>query len=346
MNKVCFIHLIPYDGIGGVERAAASMHSVSTEGSEFDVETIFPPSAAKSRRVVWNPWHFLRTAVNLWRTRPNVLIVSLWRAYAVGILVKLLRPKIRLVVFLHLPHDVHAPDRFLTRLAARLACRIWADSQETLTRRLPGLVADKGQVISFVTERIAALPAVSVRPTFVFWGRLHAQKGLSRALRIFAAILVRRPAARFWIIGPDGGDLGRVRGEVAALGLGDAVQFLGPKDFAEISEVASNASFYLQTSELEGMAMSVVEAMQLGLVPVVTPVGEIAHYARHGQNAVVVTEDASAVADVLALLDSDVIYQAMRERAIAAWTNQPLYKDSVLAACIEVLRSDMTEGMK
>lgn len=331
------IHLIPYDGIGGVERAAASMRTTSTESIDFHVATIFPPSAAKSRWVAWNPWHFLRTAVNLCRIRPNVLIVSLWRAYAVGIVVKLLRPELRLVVFLHFPHDVHTPDRFLTRLAARLACRVWADSQETLTQRLPGLVADKGQVISFVTYRIPALPAMSVGPTFVFWGRLHAQKGLNRALRIFAAILAERPAARFWIVGPDGGDLGRVQGEVAALRLGDAVQFMGPKDFAGIREVASNASFYLQTSKLEGMAMSVVEAMQFGLVPVVTPVGEIAHYCRVGYNAVVVQDDLMAVTEVLAMLNNNSLFQEVRANAIATWENMPLYKDSVFAACREII---------
>ncbi len=331
------IHLIPYHGIGGVERAAASMRTVSPVGIDFHVEHIFPPSAANNRWVVWNPWHFLRTAVKLWRSQPNVLIVSLWRAYAVGIVVKLLRPKLRLVVFLHYPLDVHAPDRFLTRLAARLACRVWADSKETLTRRLPGLEADKGQVISFVTERIAALPEASMSPTFVFWGRLHAQKGLSRALCIFAAIKTRRPAARFWIIGPDGGDLSRLRGQVAVLGLGEAVEFLGPKDFAEIEQLARNASFYLQTSDLEGMAMSVVEAMQLGLVPVVTPVGEIANYCHDGINAVVVMSDQQAQADVLNLLCASESFHSMRASAIATWANKPLYRDSVLSACQNVL---------
>lgn len=339
MRKV--IHLIPYHGIGGVERAAASMHTISTNSIDFDVVTIYPAAAAKNRLVVWNPWYFLRTAIQLWRTHPEILIVSLWRAYALGIVVKLLRPKSRLVVFLHFPHDVHAPDRFLTRLASRLACRVWADSHETLTRRFSALTFDKGQVISFVTERIAALPAISVRPTFVFWGRLHAQKGLSRALRIFSAILARRPAAQFWIIGPDGGDLSRVQGEVAAFELADAVHFLGPKDFSEIQNVARNASFYLQTSELEGMAMSVVEAMQLGLVPVVTPVGEISNYTCHGENAVVVINDESAVEDLLRLLDNDAVYQTMRERAVGTWVDKPLYKDSVIAACHEVLSTDI-----
>lgn len=339
------IHLIPYDGIGGVERAAATMRCVCTQSIKFHVETIFPPEAAKSRWVVWNPWFLLSTVVRLWQSPPNVLIVSLWRAYAVGILVKLLRPKVKLVVFLHLPHAVHEIDRFLTWMSTWLAFKVWADSRETLKRRLPGLSFDKGHVISFVADRIQALPSAPVTPTFAFWGRLHAQKGLSRALMIFAAIHTQRPAARFWIIGPDGGALIRVKREISALGLGESVYLMGPKNFTEIQQVACNASFYLQTSEMEGMAMSVVEAMQLGLVPVVTPVGEIVHYARHGENTLVVSDDSSVVVDLLELLENDARYQSMREFAVAAWADKPLYQDSVLEACYEVLRPTMSKDL-
>jgi glycosyltransferase involved in cell wall biosynthesis len=340
------IHLIPYDGIGGVERAAATMRYVSTQGIEFHVETIFPPTAAKSRWVVWNPWFFLCAVVRLWKSRTDVLVVSLWRAYVVGILVKLLRPKLRLVVFLHFPQAVHGLDRFFTSMGTFLACRVWADSKETLNRRVPALKDEKGHVISFVTDRIAALPSASVRPTFMFWGRLHAQKGLSRAMKIFAAIKTRCPIAQFWIIGPDGGVLDRIQSELMALGLGDAVHILGPKNFAEIQQLAGNASFYLQTSELEGMAMSVVEAMQLGLVPVVTPVGEIAHYARHGKNALVVSDDSSTVEEVFELLENDLLYQSVRGRAVAAWADQPIYINSVLMACDELLRANMPNDVK
>ena len=47
------------------------------------------------------------------------------------------------------------------------------------------------------------------------------------------------------------------------------------------------------------MAFSVVEAMQLGLVPVVTAVGEIRAYCHNGQNAVRIETDEQAVEDVL-----------------------------------------------
>ena len=346
MSSNKFIHLIPYDGIGGVERAADSMRSVSTEDIDFHVETIFPPKAAKSKWIIWNPWYFLFAVVRLWKSRPDVLVVSLWRAYVVGIFVKLLRPKLRLVVFLHFPQAVHGPDMFFTRMGTFLASRVWADSKETLNRRVPALKAEKGHVISFVTDRIAALPSASVRPNFVFWGRLHAQKGLIRAMKIFAAIKTRCPIAQFWIIGPDGGVLDRIQRELAALGLGDAVHLLGPKNFTEIQQLAGNASFYLQTSELEGMAMSVVEAMQLGLVPVVTPVGEIAHYARHGKNALVVSDDSSTVEDVFELLENDSLYQSVRGLAVATWADRPLYINSVLTACDEVLRANKPSDVK
>lgn len=331
------VHLIPYHGIGGVERAAASMIGITSESIDFKVATIFPDSAAQNRWVVWNPWYFLVKTLELCYSPPEVLIVSLWRAYAVGILVKLCRPKVRLVAFLHLTKHLHLPDRLLTRLVTRKACRVWADSHETLARRVPGLAPGKGCVISFLTEHISPFPAVSSQATFIFWGRIHVQKRLDRALRIFSAIYARVPATEFRIIGPDGGDLIRLRSLVSELGIEDAVHFLGPKEFVDIKDLASSATFYLQTSELEGMAMSVVEAMQMGLVPVVTPVGEIANYAEHKRNAIIVSNETDVVSDVLKLLENESEYLAIRERAIATWADKPLYRDSVLVACRDVL---------
>lgn len=331
------IHLIPYDGIGGVERAAATMRDVSSGDIDFCVETIFTSAAAHHRWVEWNPWYYLRTTIRLLFARTDVLIVSLWRAYALGIVLKLLGSRIRLVVFLHSPHDVHSPDRLLTRVAVRLAFRVWADSRETLAKRLSDLPLEKGRVISFVTARIASLPPKLVQPIFIFWGRLHVQKGIPRALRIFAGVKAQQPDAMFLVIGPDGGDLGRVREVADSLGLAGSLRYLGGMNFTDIQTVARQASFYLQTSELEGMAMSVVEAMQLGLLPVVTPVGEIAHYCRHNENAIMVTEDSRAVDDILSLLNDDARYQFMRQQAVATWRAQPLYKDSVMAACRELI---------
>ena len=336
------IHLIPFCGVGGVERAAATMFSVRTAELDFKVQAIFPFFATARRFGLWNPTHLLRCTYSVFKVSPDLLVVSLWRSCAVGLLVKLMRPRTCLVLFLHFPDDVHGLDRLLTRLIANFSTRIWADCGETLTKRLPRPEITKQRVISFVTERFQALPMKAVRPAFIFWGRIHTQKGLNRALSIFHGILAREPAARFIVIGPDGGDLARIKAIVEELRLESNVSFEGALEFSEIRKLAEQASFYIQTSELEGMAMSVVEAMQLGLLPVVTPVGEIKNYAQHGKNALVVTDDATTIDDILALIQDDARYQAIRERAVATWAHQPLYKDSVLEACREALAMGKT----
>ena len=50
--------------------------------------------------------------------------------------------------------------------------------------------------------------------------------------------------------------------------------------FSEIKKYANKASFFVQLSSYEGMSMSVSESMQLGLIPIVTNVGEIKIYCK------------------------------------------------------------------
>jgi glycosyltransferase involved in cell wall biosynthesis len=275
----------------------------------------------------------LRAVRQIVKARPDFLIVSLWRSCLVALLAKFLSPRLQLVLFLHLPDDAHWLDQLATRCVAALACEVWADSRETLDRRLPAIEPAKGQVISFVSRRIVSLPGKPVNAVFIFWGRLHPQKGLDRALGIFSAVHAADNSARFIIVGPDGGERSRIEALVNTMGLADAVQFLGGLDFSDIVQHADSASFYLQTSTLEGMAMSVVEAMQLGLLPVVTPVGEIAQYCRHGENALLVSTNEDTVADIMAVLHDDARYQALRKNAVSTWAGKPLYSESVLAAC-------------
>ncbi|WP_295396395.1 glycosyltransferase family 4 protein [uncultured Thiodictyon sp.] len=335
------IHLIPYEGVGGVETAARTMHDVAQTDVSFDVGYIYRPATVRKTLLgTYNPIRLVTAVVRIVSHRPDVLIVSLWRSAIVGLLVKLLCPRLKLVLFLHCPKDVHLLDRLVTRLAARAAGEIWADSNETLARRLLQCPTHKGRVISFVTHRLAALSFRPVTPVFIFWGRLHPQKGLERALRIFSGVRDRIPSARFMIIGPNGGDLVRLNRCVEEMALGNVVSFLGEMPLKDIVRQARAASFYLQASQLEGMAMSVVEAMQLGLVPVVTPVGEIASYCKHRENALIISSDESAVKEILAVVGDDARYRLLRDNAVATWAEQPLYAQSVLQACRAILSND------
>lgn len=322
------IHLIPHMGIGGVEVAAASMARVDLPDLQFRVMPLLPaPGLGLAAQLS----ALLRGVMTLRRDPPDLLIVSLWRSYLVALILKLLHPRQRIVLFVHSTIEMHLPDRWLTRLVYRLSDAVWADCSASLAARLPRQA--QGRIISYRIERWERLPARSPRPDFIFWGRLSPLKRLDRALRIFAGVRGVSGAATLLLIGPDDGQEADLRRLAADLGVADAVRFAGPADPAGIREQAAAASWFLLTSEAEGMAAAVVEAMQLGLVPVVTPVGEVARYARHGENAVVIASEEQAVADIVALLSNPARYAALADRAVAEWQDQPTYREAVLAAC-------------
>ena len=322
------VHLIPHHGIGGVEVAAASMARVDLPEFGFRVVAAMPAARLGIGAQVAA---LLRCLRELHRDPPDLLVASLWRSGLIALVLKVLRPRQRIVLFLHCATDIHPLDRWITRQLSRRSVAIWADSPATLARRLPG--GAQGKVISYRIERWPPLPARPPWPDFVFWGRLAEEKRLDRALRIFAKVRQAAGAGQFRLIGPDGGKEADLRRLARTLGVADAVTFTGPADPAAIPGLAAGASWFLLTSRIEGMAAAVVEAMQLGLVPVVTPVGEVAHYASHGDNAVVIETEEQAAADVIALLADPPRYAAMARRAAEHWQDQPTYREAVLAAC-------------
>lgn len=342
------IHVVPYDGIGGVEVAARSLKDRVYQGFEFSKYYLVNKSESASCDSHTgrfysenNPLAYLDAIRHVVTSKPEVLIASLWRSCLVAIVVKLIKPKTRVVTFLHLASDVHLPDKMLNRCAMWLSTEIWADSNTTLEARVPKALQGRARVISFLVARQTEPAYRQPRPAFLFWGRLHPQKGLLRALRLFSAVRTAISGATFHLIGPDGGGRVELENEVKRLGLEGSVFFLGPMKQAEIFNFARSCSFYLQTSVSEGMAMSVIEAMQLGLVPVVTPVGEIGRYCQDSHNAIVVTDDSDAVKRVLELLDQPTLHQRLSRAAFSTWQAQPLYRDDVMAACAQLLKKSL-----
>lgn len=337
MQKV--VHLIPYDGIGGVEAAARTMADARHAFIKFRLQYIFPKVLSREDRLhTFNLLQIWKTARALATENPDILIVSLWRSAIAGIIVRLLNPRVKLVLFLHNSADAHGIDYLATRLAASVSNEIWSDSDASLKGRIKVNPHTKQRVISFMAHRIdPCAEYIKVSPKFIYWGRLSAQKNLRRAITIFSQIYRARPDATYLIIGPDGDQAAEARTLVQELGLSNSVRFAGPLSFQEICREARGACFYLQTSLHEGMAMSVVEAMQLGLVPVVTPVGQIARYCREKENGILVDNDHRATEAVLDLLSNEVQFDRLRQGALKEWQNKLLYRESMLEACAALL---------
>jgi len=130
-------------------------------------------------------------------------------------------------------------------------------------------------------------------PVVAVLGRLVRDKAHDDALRAFAALHARQPAARLLIAG--GGKLEQEIRELAAeLVPGGAVVFAGHRD--DVPAILDAADVVLVTSHREGMPHVVLEAMAAGKAIVATRVAGIPEMLEHGRDGLLVAPGAIAAA--------------------------------------------------
>ena len=348
MNEV--IHIIPHDGVGGVEVAARSMLKCDSLNDNFKLFLIAGKSLNENKANVIespfssanNPLAYLRGIFKIYSKTPDVLVCSLWRSIPIGVVIKLLRPKTKLVFFLHLASTVHLLDRYLHKLMLLYCDFIWADSQATLNARVNNVHSYQTQVISFVTHKLNPLITVNNPASlhFVFWGRINHQKGLDRAIRFIKVLVSAGHHCKYDIWGRNDGEKEKLIDLINTLELTDYVEFKGLANYSDLQRISAMHSFYLQFSRSEGMAMSVLEAMQLGLIPVVTPVGEIENYCVNKRNSIVVYEldtFKEPVNFLVSILKERKLFYGLRNEAINTWKNKPLYENDFIHSVNKLL---------
>ena len=150
-----------------------------------------------------------------------------------------------------------------------------------------------------------ALPIAIGEDEFIllFVGRLAEVKDLPTMLRAFALALEREPRLRLWIVG-DGKVRACLQGLAEELGLGERVRFWGQRlDTAAFFRVAGA---FVISSVSEGLPMSLLQAMSIGLPAIVTDVGGMAEVlALSGGGLRVPVRDAEAMAAAMGRMVSD-----------------------------------------
>lgn len=155
-----------------------------------------------------------------------------------------------------------------------------------------------------------------------------------------AAATVRQqvPAARFLIVG-DGELRALLEQQTAALGLTDAVRFLGWR--ADIDRLYADIDVVALTSRNEGSPVALIEAMASGVPVVSTDVGGVADVVEHGVSGLLAPmDDAAGIAGhILTLLADPGMRHAMgvRGRTKVAAT----YDAARLVTDIEALYEDL-----
>ncbi len=139
-------------------------------------------------------------------------------------------------------------------------------------------LADRGSILRVYNgaaplEAAVSIPSGNDEFVLLFVGRLAEVKDLPTMLRAFALAVAREPRLRLWIVG-DGGGRARLQGLAEELGLGERVRFWGQR--LDTAAFFRAAGAFVMSSLSEGLPMSLLQAMSIGLPAIVTDVGGMA----------------------------------------------------------------------
>lgn len=334
------IHLIPQDGLGGVEQAARStcyrgnnvIDICFMAGETLSKEPNF--YCINKTKKLGSPLVYFATFNFLVKRKPDVLICSLWRSVLVGLLYYFFvlffrRYRIKFIVFIHSANYSNLVDAAISKMGHFFSLEIWCDS-ESSRRKVSNFFYHKTRVISFWVP-LTKVGKSGGGKNFIFWGRLNKVKQIEMAIEIFWHISRLYDDISFYIYGPDGGALSYLQAEVEELGLSEKVLFKGKKEADIMPDEIRECSFFFNTSHREGMGISVLEAMECGLIPIVTPVGEIPAYCKDGVNAIYVKDVESTARKVCSLIEDDGRIERLSTNAKKIFSKRVSYNEDFSA---------------
>ncbi|UCF07804.1 MAG: glycosyltransferase family 4 protein [Thermoplasmata archaeon] len=176
--------------------------------------------------------------------------------------------------------------------AARKADMLIADSEEakrTVVERY-GVEGNKIRIIVKEGVNVEQFTQSSCESnTILFVGRLHQRKGLDLFLPVFKEISKEQEAV-LKIVG-SGEKEKALRQQVARLGIGEHVEFLGYLPDQEMRRQYSKASIFVSPSRYEGFGITLLEALASGLPIVATDTGIAGSVVEEGKNGYLVDHD-------------------------------------------------------
>lgn len=320
-----------------------------------DVAT-FPARSLLDLRRLGQVVRFLR------RERVDVLHTHLTYANIVGVLAGRLAG-IPVVATLHSAgleprHHalIHQFEAWALRIGAR---RVIAVGDAVAVAHRPRLGRTP---ITVIPNAVAAAPTLApaertalrarlvgdpARPLLISVGRLSALKGHFDLLDAFAALHATHPTAALAIVGD-----GPLRAELAAKikGLELTGHAVLPGTRSDVPALLAASDLYVSSSHVEGLPVSVLEAMAAGLPVVATSVGDVPQVVVEGTGIVVPARDPAALAAALrTLLDDPGRMRVMGAAARAHVTchySPEAWGDRLLEVYVATIGPDHLEGRR
>ncbi len=340
INKLRIFHLLPSQDLGGAEIASKTCNFIDNKNFIFRTHYINRNKLSKNYflKVINEFKNNLESFVYFLKTKNLILICSLWKSSFLSILLKIFLPKTKVILFLHSSKSAHFFDRLFTSFVLIFAHEVWSDSTMTLINRFDDLFVKRKsintKIVSFMIRKLDPLVVrKKISFNFIYWGRLHRVKNLKQTIKFFKQFYSVDNTSSLTLIGHDYGMKIELKNLIKNLGLNNNVEILDFMDISKITKYANKCSFFIQLSHYEGMAMSVVEAMQLGLVPIVTNVGEIQRYCVDDKNSIIYDGLQKTFNKVFELKKNENDYKEISNNAINTWKNKKLYKEDIFYNC-------------
>jgi glycosyltransferase involved in cell wall biosynthesis len=222
---------------------------------------------------------------------------------------------------------VAAPSRYLQREMSRYRSDV---------RIIPNAID-----VARYPYRLRARPA----PRLVWLRAFHAIYRPADAPRVLARLAPEFPDARLTMIGPDTGDgsLDATRRAASELGVGDRLEIVPGVPKSEVPGRLSRADVFLNTTGIDNVPVSVLEALACGLCVVTTSAGGLPDLVRDGETGLLAPADdpealATAVRRVLAepALAARLSANARRDAEAFDWANVlPMWTSFLSKAAME-----------
>lgn len=134
------------------------------------------------------------------------------------------------------------------------------------------------------------------RPRLVWLRAFHELYNPALAPRVVASLVTDFPDVQLTMIGPDKGDgsLSHTQDVASKLGLGDRVVLKGQIRKSEVAGFLNEGDMFLNTTSVDNVPVSVLEAMASGLCIVSTNAGGIPYLLEHERDALLVSPNNAA----------------------------------------------------
>ncbi len=264
------------------------------EAEGVDVRATRSATASAPLRVL----HMLRATVRE-RGSVDVAVIDVfsgrafrWAEWAAGLLAAAGVPLVMVLRGGNLPRFAASQPARVSRLLGR--ARVVVALSEYLRSEIAPYVKDA--VVLPNPIDVGAYPyrlREAPKPELVWLRTFHAIYNPQLAPRVLARLASRFPTASLTMYGRDKGD-GSLAATLALadeLGVTGELRTPGPVPKAEVPERLSRADVFLNTTNVDNVPISVLEAMACGLCVVSTDVGGMPHLIDNGRDGLLVPAD-------------------------------------------------------